>query len=876
MNGNQLFTKHSAKFEDVKKSSRPGVLASIRGAVTGWKSNRNGRTYSRDLWVKALDSEYVKEQVALNHFVGEADHPEERLEPIIQNMSHAMRDFEFHDDTQEVWATIDILDTPCGNMLKTLYDYSGALSFSTRGSGDVMDNGEVDPDTYQLFAIDAVLRPSYPTATVTELLTESEILNKNKDVKKVLEAYSGKDKVFKPILTEDFTDEEVSRGNVNWKRLQDEIGVSKGGYFGKVTSIMGGFGECKINITIANDDWMPLNQYGSPNYPNYFYTETVKDLIHISDEELTDTINKINKEINRMINKAKREDKSKDSINESKQLNEYGDTKDHSSEIEELFLKWFKERTSLGVRFWQSMSMSNSLDVTAKESGEGSDRKIVYTVVNNSPFVEVEEWADEIGQYIANNVHIKYNGFTYNDKSFFSGDETAGDITWTFTQQIGIPDFGAEFESVKAVKKFSKGALNEDGPQVTYGEVDPEENEWVANFHYNKCPHCGSENGLDIFWTEKDHSWAESICSECGKVVDPYIQVDGDNSEDYEDDDSFTMYNQDYDKSVRVWKQDGKWYDEEGNRYMGYLSKQDVKSYFKGNWIEESKLIEEADDSSLQSPKEQMDKSKNKFGEFKPGDHVQIEDTYSYKYFGDYEVVREMTPEEQAGIYGYGVQGYILKNVDKNSMFAGQEIHSNNYRMKLLSDNSINESSNPYVQNIQDKYNLDEVNADIMVDCIDHIDDYIIGEGYVLTKDGIDDYINCDLFDDGRVEPDGFDDKKVKEALYKYYQKELQENVSLKEFEHPWRKEVPEDLINNLRSNYAGKTISKSRDKAEQEGGLIYVANELGVEDFFDVLKALEVMCMDGQAKEIDDSTYKINESCDLLDDYFNFHKGNY
>ena len=46
MNGNQLITKHSAKFDTVEKSKRPGVLATLRGPVTGWKPNRNGRTYS--------------------------------------------------------------------------------------------------------------------------------------------------------------------------------------------------------------------------------------------------------------------------------------------------------------------------------------------------------------------------------------------------------------------------------------------------------------------------------------------------------------------------------------------------------------------------------------------------------------------------------------------------------------------------------------------------------------------------------------------------------------------------------------------------------------------------------------------------------------
>lgn len=902
MNGNQLITKHSANFDTVEKSNRPGVLVTLRGPVTGWKQNRNGRTYSRDLWVKALDSDYVKEQVALNHFVGEADHPEERLEPIIQNMSHAMRDFEFDDENEEVIATIDILDTPCGNMLKTLYDYSGALSFSTRGSGDVLDSGEVDPDTYQLFAIDAVLRPSYATATVRDLLTESESLNKDKDVKSVLESYSGNtlkddsdEKIFVKTakdsngtffnifktsdgkfvdangveltddeikrfglssslsLTEDLSDEEIQRASEVWKRLESEVGVKEEGWSGRLSSMMGGFDKCTLNITIADDDFTPLNDFGSPNYPDYFYSEIVKDLAHISDEELTNIVEKINRRIKKMINKAKSErskkesalteevnerlkslllkkeeyandtsisdelyyslierldniivneftqeeidaamkelgleegchrdsnkkedlvegvswdyydnqrfhdinakylpnsgegdtlatqavtavnklvykwyndgdvydnsnpvgmtgwandlsdyanwlaqnidgakdildgifnlsygdeskyedllrdlsdlimdeeyldqlnsqpkdgsvyncsgdyswdenrnyddeddyyesdgsltedpksekeyyilkyhrgdyrlvkgtierltnyfsytllnghswnskinqhpttlkglvnalnasyketqgssydpdfvsiptpeeiEKYKDTIRESQELseeldksyadlvwdkyitgkfadqwkgieeicnklgmnyetefgeidrlrkwiysmddselrsyfpyldeaeklNEYGDTKDYSEEIQKLFKQWFKDNASLGIRAFQSLTDSYYLDIEVRDKGEGPDRKKLYKAINNSPFVEVEDYADEIGNYIADHIPaLKYVKFTFNDKSFFSDDETAGDITFYFVQQIGMPDFGEHiFDSEEPIKE---------------------------------------------------------------------------------------------------------------------------------------------------------------------------------------------------------------------------------------------------------------------------------------------------------------------------------------------------------------------------------------------------------------------------------------
>lgn len=50
---------------------------------------------------------------------------------------------------------------------------------------------------------------------------------------------------------------------------------------------------------------------------------------------------------------------------------------------------------------------------------------------------------------------------------------------------------------------------------------------------------------------------------------------------------SFSMVN-DSGKTVTVTKSDmdGKWYDSDGNKYMGYLSKSDVMSYFKGGFKE--------------------------------------------------------------------------------------------------------------------------------------------------------------------------------------------------------------------------------------------------------------------------------------------------
>ena len=63
-----------------------------------------------------------------------------------------------------------------------------------------------------------------------------------------------------------------------------------------------------------------------------------------------------------------------------------------------------------------------------------------------------------------------------------------------------------------------------------------------------------------------------------------------------------------------------------------------------------------------------------------------------------------------------------------------------------------------------------------------------------------------------------------------------------------------------------GKAVSKRRDTANEPGGLIYEANKLGI-DMWDLLEALEGMCNEGRAREIDDSTYKILGASDLADE---------
>lgn len=60
-----------------------------------------------------------------------------------------------------------------------------------------------------------------------------------------------------------------------------------------------------------------------------------------------------------------------------------------------------------------------------------------------------------------------------------------------------------------------------------------------------------------------------------------------------------------------------------------------------------------------------------------------------------------------------------------------------------------------------------------------------------------------------------------------------------------------------VKQKLSGKKISKRVDLGDAPGGLKYEAEKLGM-DLYDLLETLEGMCYNGDAREIDDSTYQV------------------
>lgn len=158
--------------EIIENSKHRGVIGKIGGI--GANSNeptRNGRRYPLELWQNVEKSEYFVEGMKNRTLIGEADHPQERVDYSISEGAVVLTEYKIQNDGT-VYTEFDILDTVAGRTVKTYFDAGCKLGVSSRGLGEeIMKEGEkiIDPDTYQFYCFDVVAFPAVKSARM-ELL----------------------------------------------------------------------------------------------------------------------------------------------------------------------------------------------------------------------------------------------------------------------------------------------------------------------------------------------------------------------------------------------------------------------------------------------------------------------------------------------------------------------------------------------------------------------------------------------------------------------------------------------------------------------------------------------------------------------------------
>ena len=159
----------------------PGGLV-VQGVLQrAGAKNQNGRLYPKHILSREA-KKYQKDYIAQNRALGELDHPESSIVNL-NNVSHNILEMWWKGN--DLCGAVQILDTPSGKILKSLFDAGITLGISSRGLGSVKElykesAVEVQED-FELICFDFVSNPSTHGAflrPMNESLNES--VNKNK------------------------------------------------------------------------------------------------------------------------------------------------------------------------------------------------------------------------------------------------------------------------------------------------------------------------------------------------------------------------------------------------------------------------------------------------------------------------------------------------------------------------------------------------------------------------------------------------------------------------------------------------------------------------------------------------------------------------
>jgi|TARA_B100001173_G_C15970163_1_gene539636 hypothetical protein len=147
--------------------------------IEGGVKNQNKRVYPVQEISRAVGS--INEKLKSGYSVlGELDHPDD-LQINLDRVCLQINEMKMQGNNGI--GKLQVLPTPMGNIVKALLESGVKLGVSSRGSGNVAENGTVSE--YEIITVDMVAQPSAPNAYPTPIY---ERLQKSKDVVSLAEA----------------------------------------------------------------------------------------------------------------------------------------------------------------------------------------------------------------------------------------------------------------------------------------------------------------------------------------------------------------------------------------------------------------------------------------------------------------------------------------------------------------------------------------------------------------------------------------------------------------------------------------------------------------------------------------------------------------
>lgn len=170
----------------------------VRGCLQrAGKPNQNMRIYPKPVLMREV-KRYTENEIAQNRALGELDHPESSVVNL-RNVSHNVLKVWWEGD--DVMGEVEILNTPSGNILKSLFKSGITLGISSRGQGSLRDLGEnvaeVQED-FELICWDFVSNPS----THGAFLSPVNPMNMNENVNRAKKIDNTSHELIRDIICE--------------------------------------------------------------------------------------------------------------------------------------------------------------------------------------------------------------------------------------------------------------------------------------------------------------------------------------------------------------------------------------------------------------------------------------------------------------------------------------------------------------------------------------------------------------------------------------------------------------------------------------------------------------------------------------------------
>ena len=165
-----LYLRENLSFNEAKmiveSDDKDGKNLYMSGiCIQGGIKNATQRVYPVNEIGKAVKT--LNDQIQNGYSVlGEVDHPDD-LKINLDRVSHMIVNMWM--DGPNGYGKLKILPTPMGQLIKTMLESGVKLGVSSRGSGNVKDDGSGEVSDFEIITVDMVAQPSAPGAYPTPI-----------------------------------------------------------------------------------------------------------------------------------------------------------------------------------------------------------------------------------------------------------------------------------------------------------------------------------------------------------------------------------------------------------------------------------------------------------------------------------------------------------------------------------------------------------------------------------------------------------------------------------------------------------------------------------------------------------------------------------